>query len=172
MDKDEPINCEETLELKFKKVNLEDVKNEKKDLPLKPCIRCKSFVNYDTHTREECALYNHENFKSKYTMESEEEDEKEEDWRAKENWKYRGTYSFRTNDNRGKRQEKREKRKNRSLYFGVMQGNHESIQNNVFEWHQIPHEETKNSETSENINELIKFLNRDKKRTISIDGNI
>lgn len=175
MGEEEPrTKMEKEMELQFTKINLEEIKKSKQNLPLKPCIRCQNFVNYDTHTKDECALFHHEKFKSgrNHLMDiSEEEDTNEPEWRDKKAWKYRGAYSFSTNNNRRKRQEDR---KRTSPYFGFMKANLFSTQNNTFEWHNERKVEKslEKKEEEANIDELLKFLNREKKRTISVEGNI
>lgn len=60
-------NKKNDLELKFRKMDLHEIQMAMKKLPLKPCIRCESYVNHDTHNRNECALFHHEILKERET---------------------------------------------------------------------------------------------------------
>lgn len=189
----------EKYELKFNRIDFKKIKETKQNLPLKPCIRCTSYINYETHSQAECAAYQHENFhqnkKSSYENSNEEQfSDEEQSWRNN-NKKYKGKYSFETNDQRRERQKKRFEKNPYTIYEQQIinetkNKNNASPHYNIFKWNLDPNtvcpspkeqgeelnldtnwlfKSIKNDETPYDI---IHFIKRNKKRTICIEGNI
>lgn len=101
--------------LNFEKFNLSQLmKNLTENVPFKPCMRYENYINYETHTPNECAYLQHQKQKNKTpTDTSSTEDENTEEsntdyyWRNEKtpkNWKHRSNKSFKTNDKRRERQ--------------------------------------------------------------------
>lgn len=161
--------------LNFQHFNFDQlIKNLTNNVPLKPCMGCANNVNHDTHTQSECAFLQHENERSETPTESpSSEDEKLNDtptyhWRehkTPKNQKLRGENSFKSNDKRRERQQK---------IFEQKYPIYTAPNFNVYKWN---FEENTNKDwplktKPEKYPKITKFLNRDKKRTICIEGNI
>lgn len=170
--------------LNFKAFDLDSIiKKAEEHLPLKPCMRCNTYVNYESHDPQECAFYHHESMRQNEkkeekssTDDDEEQQSNEKNYFWRENhtpeiWKHRAQKSFRTNDKRRLRQyntiyeQQINHMENKPNYtspnFSVYKWN---INNNSTNWPLTT--------TSEKYSRITKFLNRNKKRTISIEGNI
>lgn len=184
---------EKDINLQFQRINLFKIRKQMNKLPLKPCIRCKTFVNYETHNRSQCALFQHEKEKEKETT-SESESNKEENEKQKEDsnnwrkedpsgtWKNHGRASFHTNDKRKMRQNVRRTIENiyeqqinhsekKPIFtkpnYNVFKWNITEQPKQIFEW-----PSTSKNSTKHHLSNITELLNRKSRRTICIEGNI
>lgn len=165
------------FEMRFKKINLQKIKEKNSNLPLKPCMRCSDYVNYPSHSQKECALFDHlKRFSSEENSSEENKTEEEEDncWREKNN-KFTGASSFRTNDNRILRQKLRKSPYEQQVIHTSKSPSFSSPSYNIFKWNQADTNITYHSPSiteKNDFNNISTFLKRQKRRTICIEGNL
>lgn len=189
----------QTNELNFIKVDINKIRKEMEKLllPLSPCFKCDNFVKTKAHDRNQCALYHHERLKSKdlpegaTKWESSDEEEINErteekqtnppinNWRENQ-WERKGFASFKTNDKRRMRCNIKQPNvtiNEQQIIHAEKNPVYSKPQFNTFKWNTT--EQTKitpNLPTTpppaQKYENIINFLNKKKRRTICLEGNI